>query len=140
MAQINDLKAEAEQLGIDVGGRWSDARIKAEIEAKKAELALAEKPEGDEDANLGEQVKTEQAEKSDAEADAKNAGGTGETGEQVAKPTGIVVKNISKNPTWVTPTKRCLVGDTVTIDGQELVAKKKSILHAIELGFLEVVE
>ena len=166
MTNIDALKAEAAQLGIDVDKRWGETRIQAEIQAKKAELALAEKPDGDQNANVVEQVKTDQAEKPDTETDAKNtaeadlkariaeleaevlaakeantgSGGTGETGDQEVKPTGIVVKNISKNPTWVTGSLRCAPGESAIVSGRELDQCRRKIENGVKHGLLEVVE
>lgn len=79
------------------------------------------------DAKLKSEIDTKVAELEAAKKDAKAAG-------------SVTVKNTSKNPTWVTATKRCAVGETVAVDAIELKAHKASIDNAVKFGLLEVVE
>lgn len=43
---MSDLKAQAEELGIKVDGRWSDERIQQEIDNALAEPKKAAEPKG----------------------------------------------------------------------------------------------
>tara|TARA_R110000751_G_scaffold307812_1_gene431836 strand:- start:23925 stop:24248 length:324 start_codon:yes stop_codon:yes gene_type:complete len=45
----DDLRATAEAMGIEVDGRWGDARLTKEIKAAEKRAAAAQKAEGDDE-------------------------------------------------------------------------------------------
>lgn len=52
----------------------------------------------------------------------------------------LTVKNISKNPTWVTGSLRCAPGESAIVSGRELEHCRRKIENGVKHGLLEVVE
>lgn len=91
MSELDELKAQAEELGIKVDGRWSEAKIQEMIDAELEKGGNDQEDQGSLDAGAEDQEKAE----------------------------SFTVKNISKNPHLI-DRNRVEIGETYTLSDRQL--------------------